>query len=175
MAVLTDLGLDTGYDVDEVDLCMSRGDSALEWLRGKATRRTSPPTIIKHPLSTGDFETIVERAERSDWPIGHVFLTLRDLDAMASSHASKEWGKKGVPKQYEERRKAFYYCRLPTVVGLLLLSCLRHEFTLMLFPKLVEDPDYCYRCLTPVLPDIGYAEFLSAWKHRVDKSRVHFR
>jgi hypothetical protein len=45
--------------------------------------------------------------------------------------------------------------------------------TLLQFPRFVSDPDYLFRKLSPVLPDIGAVRFRTAFNQVVRPDLVH--
>ena len=47
------------------------------------------------------------------------------------------------------------------------------KISLILFPRMVEDPEYCYRALD--FPNISYEDFKKAHSSLADEKMIHFK
>jgi hypothetical protein len=177
MSVLTDLGLDTGYAKKDADYFSVSNVGGLEWLRDAETRKLDPPSIIKHPSSCNDLmNNVIYIAEDNGWGISHVFLTIRSLNSLVASHVDREARRKNSnAERMRVAKEGRLLCFLPQLMGQLLFQAIEYDFTLMIFPRFVEDMEYCYQCLSPLVGSVDYKEFSSVWSSRANVGAVHFR
>lgn len=181
--LLTFLGLDTGYSPERMAL-FATARAGLE----HDIRREDSPYIVKSPWFCLYAEDVLQN--RSDILIEHVFIPMRDLHAAAESrrYVTEQFKAKLTP---EEREKVDI-SRIPGGLWLtrdessqekilldqlykllLVLSNTTIPVTLMHYPRIVKDSQYLYAKLKPILKDITYAKFESAFKSTVLPEFIH--
>lgn len=143
--LLTRLGYDTGYTADADGFnpairagCELIGDVDVRdpqlWAR--------LPQVVKSPfLST--------KLDQIPVPIGHVLIPVRDLDDASASRdqTGLQWAGRGM------RQRDWLACNLGEAVA----TCMTRgiPFTLLQFPRLVQDAEYCLRALRGAFPFIA--------------------
>lgn len=143
------------------------------------------PRVVKSPFAC---DKLALALERKLYRIDHCFVPMRDLFATAESRRriSRLHGNSGanqvpgglwdVDKPDDQENvltRKFYQ---------LMLTLARHNIplTLLDFPRLVNDSEYLWTCLSPVFPKIRNSDFSSAfndlvrpeWVHRFEKFSV---
>lgn len=151
--LLTRLGYDTGYtpekdgyDPDQragCELETNLWDTQAAWDR--------LPRIVKSPYLS-EFLQVVPV------PIEHVLIPVRDLAEVAQSRidAGVFWGTDEHPTAEKMAEK----------LGLAVAACMTRSipFTLMQFPRLIEDARYCLHVLRGPLVDLRYGKKLDAFE-----------
>jgi hypothetical protein len=152
--VLTRLGFDTGYDAyhehynddwragceQRVELDLS--SSTQEWRDALA----EAPRILKSP----EWALVLKGFVLSGaMDVEHVFIPVRDLDVAAASRldAGLDWQVCETDDyEYKVMDQASVHA---LALGRALEACLVCDipYTLMMFPRLVQDEQYCYDCL----------------------------
>ena len=169
MAVLTRLGLDTGFGEDNLEFSeISR--SGLE----KRLLDPNAPYIVKSPWICDIIEDVVAGDEIE---IDHAFIPFRDLAAAAHSRiqvheqaaASGEppfpgrdgmWHTGDPGEQELVLGRQFF--RLVTALGDAGIP-----MTFIRYPRLVNDAAYLYERLDPILPDVDFETFRGAFEELV--------
>ncbi len=178
MKLLSELGFDTGFD--PTDPSTSHGYTGdkpykgFEWtIRGKhACRKEGQPRIIKDPYLCLD---LMERAEKWDWDIEHVYILLRDYKDVANHqwHFRRDKSTSAT----EEDCKGDYELKAAKFVGNIVSTVITESipYTFLMFPRIVTDPQYLYDNLKHTLPDVGpYDRFLQAFNKIADIKQIHF-
>jgi hypothetical protein len=176
--LLTYLGLDTGFTPQELARYKLKGARAgLE----KSLIREKCPYIVKKP-SFCDHAPLVFANEKLS--IDHVFIPIRNLHAAAESRrlitrqkiaalpfiqrliyrlkprqlSGGLWGTSSLKQGVQENV-------LKTKIYNLLLTLSEHRtpYTLIRFPRLINDGPYLYEKLKPVLNNIPYEKFEAAF------------
>lgn len=166
--LLTHLGLDTGFDVNAIELSpIAR--AGLE----KDIRDAKAPYIVKSPFLCDFADEVLASSVR----IEHAIIPVREFDAAAASrvHVQKLTtgdadGEKSVAGGLWDTDKG------DNQVGMLRLkftklieALVRHDIpmTFLWYPRLVRDADYLYAKLNFLLGDIDLASFRIAFERIV--------
>lgn len=173
--LLTRLGLDTGFSVDELDGKLDAiGRAGLE----SNIRDENASYIVKSPNISNYIEEILER---SDIELDLVIIPIRDIKEATNSRVkvSKDNLKKkglfgrifgskrghagGMIKTSDPEKQQFVLLKS---LSHLLVECAKHDQpTLILhYPRLMDDAPYLYRKLRPVLGEITEDVFVAAHK-----------
>ncbi|PXX88876.1 hypothetical protein DIT71_16945 [Marinobacter vulgaris] len=174
--LLTRLGVDTGFDVGSIQK-HKYADAGMEI---NILESVSSPYVVKDP-SFPDYVTRV--IKRKDISLDHVFIVLRDLEAAVGSRLNVEqrtdkslYKTGGIPgglsgaSTVEQQQQVL----LSRVFNLSLqLASTDCGVTLVSYPLLVNNPDYLFEKLTPLLKGVTKERFLEAFDSLVDKSKVH--
>ncbi len=158
--LLTRLGVDTGFEPDRIDLSPETR-AGLEW----DLRSDDAPYVVKSPWLC---DTIEEILARPDIEIEHAYIPYRDLDGAARSRMFVEklsngcgvykevpgglWHTKDPNAQAPVLAKKFF--KLVTALG-----DAGVPMTFLRYPRLTQDPTYCYQKLGRLLGNISYDEF----------------
>ncbi|HZJ26317.1 MAG TPA: hypothetical protein VFF40_04775 [Acidimicrobiia bacterium] len=167
--ILTDLGLDTGFDADH------RLDDRIR--AGLEFRIESPgaPRIIKDPNLSRRLGDLLDRGVVD---IGHVIVPIRDLDVATASRVRNTrygadlhtfgglFGTARATRQRDALAGLFYE---------LFWTIARYELahTLLEFPRFATDWEYTYRRLSfldPAIPAHRWREVIEA---RTDAALIH--
>lgn len=187
MALMTRLGLDTGFSQAQVDRELARPAHA--GLEHDLLKPGPLPYIVKNPKLCDDLAEVLARGERR---VDHLIVPMRDVDQAAQSRyraqrgelARLPWPKRWLawlkrkPMAGGLLRGARFRPQAPVLlerVHRLLLTAAAHELpvTLLAYPRLVQDPAYLYRHLAPHLGGIGWAQFHQAHQALVRPDWVH--
>jgi hypothetical protein len=168
--LLTELGFDTGYTPEQ------QGDpkGSREWtIRGEHARKERMPYILKNPRLCLD---LLERAERWDWNIRHVYLLLRDYECVANNKNTRR-GSARSPGKTKEESIEIYKTMASSFVGQAVLQVVKAElpYTFIMFPRSISDPKYLFEKLSFVLNGMSYETFLVGFNQIADPSKVHWR
>jgi hypothetical protein len=167
--LLTELGFDTGYTSEQ------KGDpkGSREWtIRGEHARKERIPSIIKNPRLCTD---LLERAERWDWNVTHVYLSLRDYEAVANNKYKRR-NPVRHPGKTKEDSMELYKMTASSFVGHALLQIAEGELphTLIVFPRSARDPEYLFEKLSFVLDGMSYKTFLVGFNKIADPDKIHW-
>ena len=184
--LMTHLGLETGYEVD--DIAKHKSKAARAGLEHDI-RRDDAPYIVKSPWFC---DYAAEVLEREDIQIEHAFIPMRDLQAAAESrrHVTNE-----TVASMSFLKRLRYYWRPATLAGgmwpmnsgssqeallldklynlVLTLSSSTIPVTLLRYPLLTDDSLYLYAKLQPILNGIGFEEFDATFSRVANPSLVH--
>ena len=167
--VLTDLGLDTGYDAAAaVD---PRVNAGLE----RSVVGADTPWIVKSPQLSSTLGAVLDAGQAR---VEHVIIPIRDLDVAAASRVRNTkygsdlhtWGGLLGTNRATRQREA-----LNAMLADLLFTIARHELphTLLVFPRFTTDADYTHRQLSFLAPEIPAARWREALDRRVDPGLIH--
>jgi hypothetical protein len=131
------------------------------------------PKVIKNPR----LAVMLNRLLREDRiRLDYVLVCVRDLDAVASSKI--ESGKCSPEEQYYRRSarelRSISAAQLGELTATLIGYDVSHSF--IAFPRMVDDPEYLFNCLTPLLPPaISLDMFKAAHSRLARRDFVHHR
>lgn len=184
--LFTHLGLDTGFTADE--LAMRKDKHACAGLEHDI-RKPSSPHVVKTPHFCDIAEQILAR---EDIVIEHVIIPVRDVYAAAESRRRVRAAAQAQESILTRMAKSFRPRRDPgglwhTAKGheqefILLqqfykltfaLSGTNTPVTLLRFPRLVNDPQYLYEKLKPMLGEIDLEQFSAVFERTSDPKLVH--
>ena len=158
--LLTHLGLDTGFDVNALELCPIPR-AGLE----RDVRDANAPYIVKSPHFCDSADEVLASSVR----IEHVIIPVRQFAAAAASRAHVQKlttgdadGTETVPGGLWDTDKARDQAGLLRVKFTKLVEALvRHDIpmTFLWYPRLVRDPDYVYAKLNFLLGHVDLASF----------------
>ncbi len=156
--LLTHLGVDTGYGIQDLATQLDKHSKAgFE----SDVRSDSAPYLVKNPYFCDYAEEVFQN---DNIIIDHLFIPYRDIrEAVLSrirvsseaDHESKSinqiMGGLWNTKRPNEQQGILF-----SQLNKLLVAAAKTQIpvTLMSFPKLVEDPEYCYRKLLPLIPSM---------------------
>jgi len=188
VTLLTNLGLDTGFTLENLEKYTNRiARAGLE----HDIRREGSPYIVKSPAFCDYAEDVIRRA---DIVIEHVFIPMRDLFSAAESRRLVEEDTL-AQMSFVERLQAAETHR-PLVGGLwrttsvepgkqeevfleqiyqlaYTLSDASIPLTLMRFPRIVSDCRYLFEKLEPILSGITHERFATAFASTARPELVH--
>jgi len=186
MAVLTELGLNTFYTTEKSRNAMANNYGAMEYLRDYRRRHNrglrqgvdASPRIIKHP-SSQIIDRILPRARKYGWEIDHVLISYRAFEPLIKS-AIKRWQEKRqvITGEKIEREKDKVEVLFPFTLGSIVEDVLTHHYSYSFieFPKLIEDVEYCYRAMDPIIDaGIHFKQFAEVHEKLADPKKVHFK
>lgn len=194
IGLLHRLGFETGFGDAEVNEVLSGRGKGLEYTRSARTRKPwlaslkngvdISPQTIKQPIQdygddggTGIIGDVLDTIDECGWEVQHLFITVRKLSSIVDSIERRM--KTGdmvtckVSGDDDKRQRellaaeGFYkmFCKL---------AVREHPFTLVEFPRSVEDPEYCFARLQPVL-NVGFEEFKPVHAATAQKNMVHVK
>jgi hypothetical protein len=169
--LLTHLGLDTGFSIDEtIALKHEVGRAGLE----HDIRNPGCPFIVKSPSFC---EYAGQVVNRQDILIEHLFIPIRDLHAAAESRrqvssAGSPFGglwhtASFAPGQQEKFLLARFYHLMHMASGTDI------PVTLLGFPRITQDATYLFKKLQPIIPGIAFTDFQSVFSAVVRTDLVH--
>jgi len=195
LGLLHRLGFDTGFDDETVTKVVTGRGKGLEYTRGKATRKPwlaardqgkdISPQVIKQPIQdygddggTGVTGDVLDTVNENGWVVQHLLLTVRNLTSVVESVERRM--KTGDMVMFKVKGdEAKRQRELLAAEGFYKLACklAAHEYpyTLIEFPRSVEDPEYCFRKLKPVLNSIAYPDFMEIHAETARKDMVHVK
>ncbi len=176
MKLLSELGFDTGFDAgDSSDMVGYKGETpyhGFEWeIRGKHARQDRMPCIIKSPKLCVD---MLERAERWDWQIEHVYILLRKYEDVGS-HYWRYGGARHI-KTDEEKFLKEYAEAAAQRVGNAVQNVVTANipYTFLMFPRIVAEPLYLWSHCPLLADNISYETFRDAFDKVADVDLVHW-
>jgi hypothetical protein len=174
--LLTRLGLDTGYRLDELET-WSNCSAGLE----RDLRDDNAPYIVKSPWIC---DYIEEVAANRTVAIDFAIIPMRVLEAAAESRRHVERETKELPPNCVTPPGGLWHTTDPSQQE----SVLAHQFhklfvglakteatiILLHYPRLTRDPLYLYHKLQPMLgPGISVSAFRDVFAQTADTSLVH--
>ena len=176
--LLTRLGLDTGFKVNELDSQLDPiGRAGLE----SNIRDESASYVVKSPnISNYIHEILLDPNIKLDL----VIIPIRDIEEAAQSRVkvsrenlkqkglfgrifgSKRGHAGGMIKTSDPQKQQFILLKS---LSHLLVECARHDqpIALLHYPKLMDDPGYLYRKLKPILGELSEEAFVAAHRETV--------
>lgn len=179
MKLLSELGFDTGFDAADASSKRTYiGEKpwhGFEWtIRGKYARKDKMPRIIKSPKICLD---LLDRAEKWDWEIEHIYILLRDYKDIAKHrweyrHATKTGGIRDLP---EEEHKQVNEEKAARWVGEIVYTAVSEgiPYTFLMFPRIVVDPEYLWSTCD-LFKDTPYRRFKAVFDKVADIRDVHW-
>jgi len=167
--LLTDLGLDTGFDPDAaID---RRVNAGLE----SAVDAPDAPRIVKSPELSRRLGSVLARG---GIVIDHVIIPIRDLDVATASRVRNTrygadlhtWGGLFGTNRATRQREA-----LAVMLAELMDTVARYDIdhTLLSFPRFAQDAAYTHRKLGFLAPEISAGHWEQALRARVDPTLIH--
>ncbi len=176
MKLLSELGFDTGFDAEDSSVIAGYDGEkryhGFEWtIRGKGAKKEDMPYIIKDPYLCLD---LLERAERWDWDIEHVYILLRDYTDIANHH----WhfsGSKHADLDKEEFIEE-YKMKAALFVGRIVDQVVNEKipYTFLRFPRIVKEPLYFWGDCPLLRDNIPYGIFRNVFEKVTDVDNVHW-
>lgn len=196
LGLLHNLGFDTGYDDATVTHVVSGRGKGLEYTRANPTRKPwlaarekgkdISPLVIKQPIQdygddggTGVIGDVLDTVDENGWIVEHLFVTVRSLTSIVESVERRT--KTGDMVMFKVKGDdAKRQRELLSAEGFYKLMCkisVRDiTYTLIEFPKSVDDPEYCFKKLRSVLnPLVAASDFMEAHAATARKDMVHLR
>ncbi len=147
VVLLTRLGLDTGYKPYIEDFnekiragCEYKLFSSEPKRQQKLLNNT--PRILKHPKFSHKLEGLLKKKLIQ---VDHIIVPVRNLKDAAKSRikAGRRWKIKGLDSQEQV---------LAWALGKITATAIEHNIpiTYIHYPKLIQDPDYCFNKLNPI-------------------------
>lgn len=139
-------------------------------------RDENPPYVVKTPLlSEGLEDRIREGFDPSR--IDGVVVPIRDLDQAAYSRIQRFVESRKVKTEgglWRSKRPSSQKAELAIAVHKLLLTTAEHHVPVyfMLYPKFVDDAEYAYLCLQPVIPLVDRQKFLECHRSVMKSERI---
>ncbi len=169
--VLTDLGLDTGFDpAAPIDGTVNAG---LE----RSIEGPNAPWIVKSPDLSRTLGAILDAGRAR---VDHVIIPIRDLDIAAASRIRNTkygsdlhtWGGLLGTNRATRQRDA-----LSRMLYELLYTVARHDLdhTFLLFPRFTTDWEYTHAQLSFLAPELGADHWREALRARVKPALIHER
>ena len=175
--LLTRLGEDTGFtpERDHYDPRLRAGCEQrviVNLINGRATRETiaAAPRVLKSP----DWAFALKGLVRSGWlDVDHVIIPFRDLDESARSRISVGLDWQCVQVGTYEEKVADQANIHGLAFGRALEACLvcGLPYTVLMFPRLVQDEAYCYEGLSRAF-DLNREEFERQWGQLSNPSQI---
>lgn len=167
--LLTELGLDTGFPHAQAQLYRNANAGMEHDIRNPH----NAPYIVKSP---GLCDYLDEALQGDDMIIDHAIIPMRDLYSAAQSR--REVDSKADPSLdvvpgglWPRMEKGFYASInqewiLAGKLYSLMYTLAKHDIPVMLllFPRIVNDPEYLYQKLSFLLENISYNTFLEAFQ-----------
>lgn len=175
MQLLTDLGFDTGFTPEAMEVSAISHAGLEQGLFTKPHRKAplTPNYIIKSPLISDNLQL---GCERDDLVVDHVYIPIRPLDQVARSRARVSEIDAGQPGgldqgldlegQMDSTARSLY-----TLLDTITRFDLPHSF--IAFPRLTQDPRYLYTKLEFLCSGIEFTRFRQAFDSRVNPDLVH--
>ena len=174
--VLTALGVDTGFDYINIQKHVhSRAGLEINLLEA-----VSPPYVIKDPSFMLYFQDVIER---KDLVLDHVFIAIRDVYAASQSRRyvetitdKQKYNDGGVPGGLtgtlnpEEQESVLLSRMFDLALQLSQTDC---DITYLHYPLLVEDSEYLYVKLRPILKGVSQKQFDEVFNLIVDRGLTH--
>jgi hypothetical protein len=171
--LLTHLGLDTGFDIDSIELCpIARAGLELD------IHDENAPYVVKNPYLCDSLEEVLASSVR----IEHAIIPVRQLDAAAASRALVQKSTTGdadgetVPGGLWDTNKAANQANVLCLKFTKLIEVLvQHDIpiTFLAYPRLIRDSDYLYAKLKFLLADIDLATFQKTFNVIVRPEWIH--
>ena len=180
--LLTNLGLDTGFKPGEIELDeIARAGLELD------IRDENAPYIVKNPWF---MDYAKEVFARKDIEIEHIFIPVREIHAAAKSRSLVD---KQARSQMDILRR--FFKKSSTIKGaywhaknqkeqervlldkmfnfLLNVSDTYIPVTFLRFPRIVNEAEYLFKKLSPILSGISYTEFSTVFNEIANPGLVH--
>lgn len=168
--LLTELGLDTGYTSSSW-----RGDFHTHCMAGLEHNIFDPeaPYVVKNPALCTELEAVLSSGEIV---VDYALIPIRELSAAARSRIRVGGANGSVPgglwmTDKPDDQQAALAAAFHQLVHTLTAYEVPHAF--LDFPRFVQDSDYAFAKLKPVLGEIGRERFGEVFARIADPSLVH--
>ena len=173
--LLTRVGMDTGFSDSDKGV-NANCNAGLEWdiLNPKA------PYVLKNPNLCSRLDSIVSSGKAS---IEHVIVPVRDLYQAAESRRDVQRRSVGLYPDRKSIPGGLWGCEDPKNQEAYLAAGFHHllvaiakwelPHTLLHFPRLVQEADYLYGKLAPLMNDVSRDHFARAFSEISKPSLVH--
>src|SRR5215213_2684920 len=155
--LLTELGLETGFPKGQVIDTKSRAGMELD------IRDANAPYVIKSPWLCDYLDDVLQGREIM---IDHAFIPMRDLYSAAQSRRHVSGAASSNPTNvpgglWHTTKPEEQESVLTGQLYQLMYALAKHDVpvSLLLFPRLVSDPDYLYKKTKFLLGSLGYDAF----------------
>lgn len=170
--LLTNLGLDTGYDPDSMP-AVARSHGGLE----RDIRDDDAPYIVKSPWLCDYIDEVVANPAIA---IDHAIIPVRDLEAAAESRRRVDRDARGEALAGAHSPGGLWHTDDPSrqedvlarQLHNLLVGLAKSDARVILlhYPRLTQDADYLHAKLRPL---VGDRPFGDVFRRTVDRSLVH--
>ncbi len=173
MQLLTELHFDTGYEPGNIrwgEWNVNHSNAILE----------GQPYILKSPSFCSN-SRILDLSDRWNWNVEHVYILLRDFDAVANNRW-KRWREKNgmsliTDQEYKRKDEKWrnYKKKAARSVGSVMLQLVSKDipYTFLLFPRIITDPEYLWsNC--KLLQTLDYETFKVGFDKIADTDQVHW-
>jgi hypothetical protein len=172
--LLTALKLDTGFD-NPASGISPESNAGMEI----DIRQANAPYIVKSPLLCDNLD---EAILGNRIVIDHAIIPMRDLYSAAESRRAVS-RKAGFANRPNEVPGGLWNAKVPEEQESILARMLHNLFfaiakhdipvTLLHFPRLVNEPEYLYKKIGFLLPNVGYDRFLQCFREVGRPELVH--
>lgn len=147
------LGLDTGFTRENYNHSITPTCNS-----GMERQYHESYSILKNPSFISDINSILEK-----YTIKLVILPIRDLREAAKSRASHQYKNGGLWNAEDEESQLLYYHR---ILSEYMCIMTKHDIPTMFidFEKMINDKQYLFNKLTPVLEGIEFETFCEVSK-----------
>jgi hypothetical protein len=168
MVLLTRLSLDTGYKpyIEDFNEKIRAGCELKVFssdLKKQRKLLKKAPRILKHPKFSQKLDLLIEK---NLIRVDHIIVPIRDIKEASQSRAKNNlpWAIKGLETQEQV---------LTWALGKITETASKHNIpiTFLRYPKLLEDPDYCFKKLELVFK-LNKKKFLKIHQELVGAKRV---
>lgn len=178
VALLTRLGIHTGFNEKSVSYAMCMNNGYLEYTVDRITRKSfregKIPKVIKRPIGGGDLYNIIKQSEMNNWKISYIIITQRNIEDAVQSHVYRLI-KKGKYKDNEKHEKLEHHRKVfLEQFRQVCKDASKYSVINLEFPRFVEDAMYLYNKLKPILTK-DFQLFKSVFDSTADRKLVHFK
>jgi hypothetical protein len=193
--LLANMGLDSGFDSEYVKERMENGiGKGMEFLTYRPTLRDHrrrwnnkridvSPELIKKPLNpnwgddgkTPQVSSVINFVDRFNWDVKHIIMTIRDPKAWIAATQRHDMKLRGELRyKFKDEQKPEQWMGYAWALTYQTILDREYPHSVLLFPKCVDDAEYCYRELRSVVGD-RKEEFMRAHKDLANPDMVHVR
>jgi hypothetical protein len=168
VVILTRLGLDTGYKpyIEDFNENIRAGCEYKIFSNNSQQQKKlleEHPTILKHPKFSQKLEGLLKK---NLIKVDHVIVPVRNIKQAAESRikANRRWKMKGLDSQEQV---------LTWALGKITETALEYNLpiTYIKYPKLIQDPEYCFNKLSPVFK-LNKKKFLKVYASLAGAKKV---
>lgn len=172
LQLFTRLGFDTGW-TPENETYVDEIRAGCEWHVEFDVNKDTPVAIrgriaaAPRVMKTPDWSVVLKWLFMHGlMDTEHVFVPLRDIDQAARSRLAVGLDWMVADESQGEDRERDQANIMALALGRTIEACFLYEVpcTLMRFPTIVTNWEYCYHKLRPVLDEVSEQEFLTAWR-----------
>jgi len=162
MAVLTDVGIDTGFDKDHV-IAVSKKNSkgGLEYEIGFIKKHVKKPINTPYVIKCPKYSRLIKKISKK-YSIDHVYIPIRDVNEVTKSRLSLSRRSGGLWGAIDGKtQKNFLYKTLGLLIHDLVLMNI--PYTFLNFNELISNPNYVYKQMKLVLKSIKKNDFIKSF------------